>query len=404
MRRALAACAVSAAVVWPVAAPAADTIETVIDLVAQERYAEAREKLEPLLDRDPTGPRVRLMNGILRAREGRPRDAIAIFERLRDDHPSMFEPYNNLAVLYADQDRLDAARKALMAALERKPDAVVFANLGDVYTRLARRAYASAREMREGDAAATPAPGTASIPMPASKPAPEVAPDPVREEAPAPVREEAPAPSARGGSRSETAALLPAEPAPPPEPAAAPPPEPAAAAPPETGDAGEAGPVSTAALSGVCVSAGQFEDRAAATEAAEWIQAQGAELIGIDQRERQVASRHWVHLPAAPTRDAARKLVADLRAKGVRDIGIARKDGQPNVVSLGVYGSKSNMTRRVAQLEKLGYRVAVSTSHKLATSYVVRARAGAARASFDGPWKARFPRHAIGYVDCPAGS
>ena len=53
----------------------------------------------------------------------------------------MFEAHNNLAVLYARVGRLDDAREALVAALELRPDAVVYANLGDVYMKLAERAY-----------------------------------------------------------------------------------------------------------------------------------------------------------------------------------------------------------------------------------------------------------------------
>ena len=79
-----------------------------------------------------------------------PREAIAIFERLRSDLPDMFEPYNNLAVLYAEQGRLDEAHDVLMAALERKRDAVAYANLGDVYMRLADRAYSRARNTGAG--------------------------------------------------------------------------------------------------------------------------------------------------------------------------------------------------------------------------------------------------------------
>lgn len=147
-KRALTACAILAAILWPDTARADDeVIERVLSLVAQERYSDARAVLAPLLEREPEAPRVWLMHGILRSREGNAGEAIAIFESLRTDRPDMFEPHNNLAVLYAEQGRLDAAREALLAALERKSDAVAYANLGDVYMRLADRAYARAREV-----------------------------------------------------------------------------------------------------------------------------------------------------------------------------------------------------------------------------------------------------------------
>ena len=374
--RALAACGVLAAAIWPGIAPAAEVFEQVLALVVQERYSEARRQLDPLLQLDPTRPRLRLVHGILRAREGRPGDAIAIFERLRDDQPHMFEPYNNLAVLYADQDRLDAARGALIAALERRPEPVVYANLGDVYTRLARRAYARAREIRTRGADAEKLVARAD-PIPVPKPAPKPAPRPASKEP----------------GVTETALIQPGR-------GAAPGPA-APDMPREAESAAPSKPVSEAALSGECVSAGSFRTRAAATRAAEWMQSQGAEIIAIGHRERSVTTRHWVHLPASPSRKAAAGSVSELRAKGVRDVAVARKRGQGFVVSLGVFGKESNMRRRVAQIEKLGYSATASPIVRSVGEYVVRARAGTARTAFDGAWTSRFTGRSIGYVDCP---
>ena len=367
VRRALAACWVSAAVAWPGAAPAADAVDEVLALVQQERYSEARERIGPLLRRDPTGPRVRLIDGILTAREGNSADAIAIFERLRDDHPDMFEPYNNLAVLYAQQDRLEDALGTLLAASERKPDAVVYANLGDIYTRLARRAYERARDVRSrGRDPGEPSGGAAPGPPPSAKPF-EPAPEPER------VASSGPAPEPE---TERPRAIV------------------ATASEPDTADA----------LSGVCVRAGNFKDRSAATEAASWMQEQGAEIIDIVHENRRDASRHWVHLPPAASRSAAEEQVRELRGKGVRDVAILRRASSPNVVSLGVYSNGSNARRRVAQLRKLGYKVEVTASGKTVAEYVVRARAGTSGPAFDGAWKARFPGYGIRHIDCPARS
>ena len=138
--RALFACTVLATVVQTTPAFTQDMAEHVVSLLSQAKYSEARQAVEPLLRRDPDAPRLRLIDGILKAREDRTAEAIAILERLRDERPEMFEPYNNLAVLYAREGRLDAARDALLAALERRSDATSYANLGDIYRRLAERA------------------------------------------------------------------------------------------------------------------------------------------------------------------------------------------------------------------------------------------------------------------------
>ena len=151
--RAVAACWISATLLWAAAASADDALERALSLVSQERYSEARKVFEPLLKRAPDAPRVLLLHGILEAHAGNTREAVAIFERVQRDHPDMFEPYNNLAVLRAREGRLDAARDALVAALRRRPDAVAYANLGDVYLRLADRAYSRAREAGSGERA-----------------------------------------------------------------------------------------------------------------------------------------------------------------------------------------------------------------------------------------------------------
>ena len=124
--------------------------ERALLLAAEERDSEAREVLDPLLQQDPTHTRARLLHGVLRAREGRVGHAIKVFETLKRDNPDMSEPYNNLAVLYTVEGRLDDARKILLESLERRPDAVTYANLGAVYEKLAHDANERARELDAG--------------------------------------------------------------------------------------------------------------------------------------------------------------------------------------------------------------------------------------------------------------
>ena len=157
LRRAALACGLLAAVLWwsdalasdPIADAAEDPIADALSLVAQDRYADAREILEPMLQQAPDSPDVRLLHGVLLARQGNLAEAVAIFEGLRNDHPAMFEAHNNLAVLYARVGRLDDAREALVAALDLRSDAVVYANLGDVYMKLAEHAYQRAHALRD---------------------------------------------------------------------------------------------------------------------------------------------------------------------------------------------------------------------------------------------------------------
>ena len=148
--------------------------ERALLLAAEERDPEAREVLDPLLQRDPDHTRARLLHGVLRAREGRVGHAIEIFETLKRDHPDMSEPYNNLAVLYTVEGRLDDARRILLESLERRPDAVTWVNLGEVYAKLAHDANERAREL---DAGVIASPNPEAAPVPAS---PEAMVDPAQ--------------------------------------------------------------------------------------------------------------------------------------------------------------------------------------------------------------------------------
>ena len=359
LRGAALACGLLAAIVWS-GALAAGPIDDALSLVAQERYAEARELLEPLLEREPDTPGVRLLFGVLHAREGNFVAAIAVFESLRNDHPSMFEAHNNLAVLYAKLGRLDDARKALVAAVDLNPDAVVYANLGDVYMKLAERAYERAHALRVID---DPAPAESEEPVALSEP--EATPvEPVAVET---TKEDVQAPPTE-----------PQQPEIPEEPEAVP----------------------AQALSEDCVHVGWFKDRASADEAAAWMRSRGAEEVEVGEEEQQVIKNYQVYLPPASSREAATAVARELGDKGVGDIWIIANGPQANGISLGVFRSKQNMTRRVAELETLGYSVTTTANMKSVTEYAVEARAGSDRSAFDDAWKAKFPEFAIRYADC----
>ena len=124
--------------------------------------------LEPLLEREPDTPGVRLLLGVLHAREGNFVEAIAVFESLRNRSPPRCSRRTITSPCsYAKLGRLDDARKALVAAVDLNPDAVVYANLGDVYMKLAERAYERAHALRVID---DPAPAKSEEPVALSEP------------------------------------------------------------------------------------------------------------------------------------------------------------------------------------------------------------------------------------------
>ncbi len=365
--RALLLCAVTATVLYASPSSADEKVETIISLLSRERYSEARQALEPLLKARPEMPRLRLIDGILRAREGKTSEAVGILERLRGDRPDMFEPHNNLAVLYAGQGRLDAARDALVAALELRPDAAAYANLGHVYVRLAERAYALGRELGS-DADASPGSGDRSAIAdfpgefdPRSIPSPVPAARATDDGPPVPDR--------RGGDVS----------------VAVPRPKPLVSAGPGAG----------------CLRAGRFADRAAATEAAAWLQERGVQVLDIRHEQRRVVKNHRVYLPATRTAEAAAAILRELRGRGARDVAIIVKGPLANRISLGLYKSSNNARRRVAEIRKLGYPAESAANTKSFSAYAVRARTAAPLTTLEQGWNARFPDNPLRRRDCP---
>ena len=394
--RALLACGVLAATLLWSGPLAGDQIDEALALVAEERYPEAREALQALLEREPDAPRVRVLHGILLAREGNFVDAIAVFEGLRDEHPDMFEAYNNLAVLYAGLGRLDDSRRALIAALKLRTDAVVYANLGDVYMRLAQRAYTRARELSLEDAAATePGGGDAAAVYPVKPGESFAAPVELPAAATTEDGEQEPVGAATPVESSAAATTEDGEQEPV---AAAQEAEGAGGSPPASAD--PVGAASADAADAVCVRAGTFEDLLTATEAAEWVQTHGARVLAIRHEQNETFSNYRVYLPAASSREAAAATVGELRDRGVSDVAVILKGPLTNAVSFGVFRNEANMRRRVAALEALGYSVSTVANTKVEDEFAIEARADGDGTAFDDAWTAAFPEQPFRRIDC----
>lgn len=360
----------------PVAAHCDDTFGRALALASEKRYSEARDVLDPLLARDPGHARARALDGILRARSGRLSEAVAVFEALRRDYPDMIEAHNNLAVIYAVQDRLDDARTTLLEVLEHRPDAVAYANLGDVYTKLARRAYRRARELDPGGhgGGSSARDGAFALPLPPDDPADSARPAPATGSteramvAPGVVPEVAPARRERSGT-------------------------------PDGGGPAMAATPSTPAS--FCAHAGGFGDRRAVADAALWLQSYGAEVLEVRHEQRQVVGSYRVYLPPHSSREAAAAKLREIRNRGVRDVGVIGEGALENGISFGIYRNADNLHRRVAALDRIGYSVrSVPEDVRIVEDYVIRARAGGAPATLDADWASRFPEASLRVVEC----
>ena len=207
-------CIAAAALSFTVLGAQADDVSDVQKLLAAGKNAEALQKADQFLATKPRDPMMRFLRGISLSQAGRAPEAITAFTKLTEDYPELPEPFNNLAVLYAQQGQYDKARNALEMAIRTNPSyATAYENLGDVYAKLASQAYSKALQIdtrsavapklamirdlfpkeRNQIAAAAPAPSPA--PAPAAKPAPAPAPVPVPAPAPAPTPASKPAPA-----------------------------------------------------------------------------------------------------------------------------------------------------------------------------------------------------------------
>lgn len=213
----------------------ADDVADVQKLLSAGKNAEALQKADQFLASKPRDPMMRFLRGISLSQAGRTTEAITAFTKLTEDFPELPEPFNNLAVLYAQQGQYDKARTALEMAIRTNPSyATAYENLGDVYAKLASQAYSKALQIDTRSAvapklamirdlfpkernsivasaapAATPAPVAPPAPTPvapAAKPSAAPAPAPVApppatptppatKPAPAPVAKPEPAPA-----------------------------------------------------------------------------------------------------------------------------------------------------------------------------------------------------------------
>jgi len=117
-------------------------------LSEQGNQAAALERVNNYLSANPKNAEAMFMRGVILVELGKRDEAIKSFTELTEKYPNLPEPYNNLAVLYADQGQYDKARKALESAIKTHPSyATAHENLGDIYARLASEAYDKALKL-----------------------------------------------------------------------------------------------------------------------------------------------------------------------------------------------------------------------------------------------------------------
>jgi tetratricopeptide (TPR) repeat protein len=131
----------------------ADPLSDIQRLLKQGQMPQALEKVESYISSKPKDAQGRFLKGLILTEMGRPTDAVLVFTKLTEDYPELPEPYNNLAVLYAQQKQYDKARTALEMAIRTHPSySIAHENLGDVYAKLASQANDKALQIDSSNA------------------------------------------------------------------------------------------------------------------------------------------------------------------------------------------------------------------------------------------------------------
>ena len=148
--------AIAAFAATVLAVPArADTIQDINRLIKQGQNAQALEQVDKYLAGKPKDAQGRFLKGVILTEMNKPNEAITVFTKLTEDYPDLPEPYNNLAVIYAQQKQYEKAQQALETAIRTHPSyATAHENLGDIYARLASQAYDKALQIDSSNSSA----------------------------------------------------------------------------------------------------------------------------------------------------------------------------------------------------------------------------------------------------------
>lgn len=115
----------------------------------------ALQRANTYLAKNPKDAQARFLKGLILAEQNKSAEAIQVFTSLTEDFPELPEPYNNLAVLYAAQNKFGEAKNALEMAIRSHPNyTTAHENLGDIYAKLASLSYDKALQLDQNNPSA----------------------------------------------------------------------------------------------------------------------------------------------------------------------------------------------------------------------------------------------------------
>ena len=141
--------------------------------------------------------------------------------------------------------------------------------------------------------------------------------------------------------------------------------------------------------SGVCVRIGPFAQDADALRVSRWLRPRSSRL---QIRHDGSGGRPLFGIYLEPRSASEREQnLRDLARQGVHDVLPVRREGMSHAISLGVFSSQENVNRRLAEIEKQGYRPIVVPRRDVGGQRFIEAELAA---GFEDP--ARLPTAELG--------
>ena len=106
--------------------------------------------------------------------------------------------------------------------------------------------------------------------------------------------------------------------------------------------------------SGVCTRVGPYAKTADYAPLVAWLQPR-ASGVSVATTKRVQRKLFWIYLEPSSAVEAQTKL-HELARRGVHDYLLIRRTGVENAISLGVFSSQDAVNRRLAEIQKQGYR------------------------------------------------
>ena len=129
-----------------------NNLEEIKILLKNGKYVRAEKLVSNSIEMQPNNPELLFYKGIIETNIGKNDEAINTFRYLTEKFPELPEPFNNLAVLYAEKGQFKLAKEILEQAIKTNPSYLTaHINLGDIFTKMASEAYNKALEIDESN-------------------------------------------------------------------------------------------------------------------------------------------------------------------------------------------------------------------------------------------------------------